>query len=81
MNCRELAELLFEFVSGELAPERCALLEEHLKRCPPCHVYLETYRLTIHISGRLPCRSLPADCEERLRAVVEPFFQNQQPDC
>ncbi len=73
MNCRELAELLLDFVNGELAAEQCQCLEEHMHACPPCEVYVETYRLTIRLTRQLPCAGgeLPEHlwcrCEEMLK--------------
>jgi anti-sigma factor RsiW len=71
VDCRQLAELLFDFVSGELPDDRRALLEEHLRVCPPCVVHVETYRVTIRLTRCLPPRPLPDDVERRLRKVWE----------
>ena len=71
VNCRQLAELLFDFVSGELSEDRHASLEEHLRACPPCLVYVETYRLTIKITRKLPPVPIPPELERRLRDVQQ----------
>ena len=70
MNCRELAELLIDFVSGDLPPEHHKLLQEHLGECPPCVTYLETYQMTIRITRKLPCQPLPEAFKERLRKAM-----------
>jgi anti-sigma factor RsiW len=70
IDCRQLADLLYDFVSGELPDDRLALLEEHLRLCPPCLVYVETYRVTIRLTRKLPPVPMPADCERRLREVL-----------
>ena len=71
IDCSQLPELLYDFVSGEMAEDRRALLEAHLRACPPCLVYTETYRVTIRLTRRLPCPPLPPDAEQRLRARIE----------
>jgi anti-sigma factor RsiW len=71
MTCRELAELLIDFVADELPPERRQLLEEHLSLCPPCVAYLESYRLTIQLTRRLPCAPLPAELVARLKKAMD----------
>jgi anti-sigma factor RsiW len=71
MTCRELAEALIDFVSGELPEEHRARIEHHLRMCPPCVTYVETYRLTIRLTRRLPCAKLPPEMEKRLRAALE----------
>ena len=66
IDCQKLCEMLFEFVSGELPDEHRQLLEEHLKACPPCVVHVESYRVTIELTRKLPCQSLPTEMEQRL---------------
>jgi anti-sigma factor RsiW len=79
ITCRELAELLIDFVSDELPPERRARIEQHLKLCPPCVAYLESYRITIRLTKRLPCQPLPPELERRLRAALEEIRREQNP--
>ncbi len=77
MNCRELAELLIDFISGELPPDHHQRIQEHLGACPPCVTYLETYQLTIRITRKLPCQPIPPALKERLeKALAE--FQSEQ---
>jgi hypothetical protein len=71
MNCREFAELLIDFLAGELDPEHQHEADGHMRCCPPCLTLLETYRLTIHLSQRLPCQPLPPSCEQRLLALLD----------
>lgn len=71
ITCRELVELLIDFVSGELPPEHRARVEQHLSRCPPCVNYVETYRLTIRLTRQLPREEeLPAELKRRLQAAL-----------
>jgi anti-sigma factor RsiW len=71
MTCCELTQLLLDFLDGTLADEQRRQVEEHLGKCPPCVVYVETYQITIRLSRRLPCAELPDHlrrrCEELLR--------------
>jgi len=71
ITCCELIQLLIDFVSGELPPEHQAHVEQHLRRCPPCVAYMESYQLTIRLTRRLPCEPLPPEVERRLRAALE----------
>jgi anti-sigma factor RsiW len=71
MNCREVVELLIDFVSGDLPPDRHLRLEQHLKLCPPCLAYLQTYRLTIQLTHQLPRHGPPPQpVAERLYASL-----------
>jgi anti-sigma factor RsiW len=79
INCRELAEFLIDFVSDELPAEHRAHIEQHLKLCPPCVAYLESYRMTIRLTKRLPCEPLPPELEKRLRAALEELRREGNP--
>jgi anti-sigma factor RsiW len=70
ITCRDLAELLLDFLDGSLPPEHRQRIEQHLERCPPCVVYLETYRITITLTRKLPCQPLPAELAHRLRTAL-----------
>jgi len=54
MKCRQLAEFLMDYVSGELPEENRALFELHLSRCRNCHEYLVQYESTIK-AGKIAC--------------------------
>ena len=79
ITCRELAELLIDFVSDELPPEHRTHVEQHLKRCPPCVVYLETYQLTIRLTRKLQCHPLPEHLADRLRRALEEIRKCEPP--
>lgn len=70
MTCREVAELLIDFVSGELPAEIQEHLRQHLNRCPPCVTYIETYKLTIRITRELPDAPVPPSLKARLEAAL-----------
>ena len=74
ITCRKLAELLLEFVAGELPPELREHIEEHLEWCPPCVTYLETYKTTIRLTRQLPCRPLPEGLKRRLEDALGGYY-------
>jgi hypothetical protein len=79
VTCRELVELLIDFVSDDLPAEHRERLEQHLRRCPPCEAYLASYRMTIRLTRQLPCEPLPPELEARLRAALKEFRQGDSP--
>jgi anti-sigma factor RsiW len=50
LTCRELADFLGDYVSGELSPEVRMVFEEHLAECPDCVTYLRTYEDAIRLA-------------------------------
>jgi anti-sigma factor RsiW len=47
MTCQELTEFLMAWLDGELPQEQAAVFEHHLKLCPDCDSYLESYRQAV----------------------------------
>ena len=66
MTCKELVELVTEYLEGTLSTLDSARFEEHLAECPGCRTYLQQMRQTIHVLGGLPEESLSADSREEL---------------
>jgi len=66
-NCQELLGSLSLYIDGELPPELCRELEQHLAECDNCRVVLNTTKRTIdlvHVPLENP--DLPEDVRERL---------------
>jgi anti-sigma factor RsiW len=72
LTCKELVGLLLDFLDEDLSPAQKARIEDHLCGCPPCHAYVESYRLTVHIAHRLRAApaELPPHLADRLRNVM-----------
>jgi anti-sigma factor RsiW len=54
LSCREVVELLGDYLEGAMAPDDRARLEEHLAGCDGCDAYLEQLRTITRLGGRLP---------------------------
>ena len=51
---------------------QAAVFQEHMRECPPCEVYLDTYQETIRL-GKCICEpdgSMPADVPEELVQAI-----------
>jgi len=77
MTCRELDELLFEYIQGELDSDLCQHISRHLSDCRPCVDYVETYRVTIQLTRRLPTAPLPPELAERLQEALRSFKEQE----
>jgi anti-sigma factor RsiW len=49
VTCREFAEFIGEYLSGELPSDVTAQFERHMSRCANCDAYLANYRMTIDL--------------------------------
>lgn len=70
MTCKELVELVTDYLEGVLAPENRTRFDEHLAACPFCTIYLEQMRQTVKTLGTLPEDTLPP---ATLGALLEHF--------
>jgi anti-sigma factor RsiW len=70
ITCRDFAALLMDFVSDQLPPERRDLIEQHLGHCSPCLAYVESYRILVEVTPRLPATPLPPRLEQRLQTIL-----------
>ena len=66
MPCRELVELITEYLEDRLSPTDRSRFEAHLTECEPCRTYLEQFRQTIRALGRLPEESLSVEARNTL---------------
>lgn len=67
LSCRELVELVTEYLEGALKPDERARFEEHVMTCVPCRAHLEQMRDTIELVGRLEEDALSPEAELDLR--------------
>lgn len=66
LRCRDIVELLEDYLDGALDPETTSALEAHLADCQDCTAFINTYRGTVQSSRALSERQLPRELRERL---------------
>lgn len=66
LACREVVELLSDYLEGALPAAERARVEAHLETCPECVAYLAQLRTTIGALGRLREDEVPVRMLERL---------------
>jgi anti-sigma factor RsiW len=69
ITCRELVELVTEYLEGGLAQPDRGRFEQHLEICEPCSAYVEQIRLTIVASGAISEEQLDPEARAELLAV------------
>jgi anti-sigma factor RsiW len=53
VTCRELVEVLTDYLEGVLTAEARADIERHIVICSGCSNYVEQFRSTIDLLGRI----------------------------
>ena len=70
IECRQIAELLGDYLDGSLPKRTAELLEWHIEGCGPCVAFLNTYRGTIRATRTLRDVDVPPELKKRLLAVL-----------
>jgi predicted anti-sigma-YlaC factor YlaD len=66
LTCKELVELVTDYLEGALTPAERARFDAHLAGCRGCRAYLDQMRRTIRMLGTLTEESVPTEARERL---------------
>ncbi|HEY7366501.1 MAG TPA: anti-sigma factor [Methylomirabilota bacterium] len=70
IECRQIAELLADYLDGSLPRRTAELLEWHIDGCAPCVAFLNTYRGTIRATRSLRDVSIPPELKQRVLTVL-----------
>jgi anti-sigma factor RsiW len=66
LTCRELVELVTDYLEGALLPHERRRFEHHIALCDGCTTYLDQMRTTIALAGRLSVDSVSPEAEAAL---------------
>jgi hypothetical protein len=78
IECRQIAELLGDYLDGTLPGHTQQLIDFHIDGCPPCVAFINTYRGTIGAARTLGDVPIPAELKKRLLAVLKSDRAPQQ---
>jgi anti-sigma factor RsiW len=72
LSCKQLVELVTDYLEGALSPADRQRFDEHIAVCPRCRAHLRQLRDTLRVLGSLPEEALPASAtDDLLRAFRE----------
>jgi anti-sigma factor RsiW len=71
LTCRELVELVTEYLEGGLSRRDHARFSAHIDGCENCTRYLEQFRETIRLTGTLREDDLSIEAAATLLAAFE----------
>ena len=66
MSCRELVQVVTDYLEDTLPEADRARLEAHLATCPYCEEYVAQMRQTIQALGELPAEPIDPARQEKL---------------
>jgi anti-sigma factor RsiW len=70
LTCEQVANLIRDYLNGELTPEVTATFEDHLRRCTDCVAFLKTYQQTVQAVQSLSYEDVPPEVQIRVRQFL-----------
>jgi anti-sigma factor RsiW len=67
LSCREVVELVTDYLEGAMPAAQRRRFESHLAACPDCTIYVDQLRALHDRLGRLEPADLSASAERELR--------------
>jgi anti-sigma factor RsiW len=69
MKCREMVELMTDYLEGALSPNDRRRFDDHIAGCDGCRAYLAQMRRTVRVLGRLTEDAIPEHVQRELLAA------------
>jgi len=79
LRCRDVGQLLYDYVEQRLEPPVSQQLEQHLADCPGCLAFINTYRQTMRLSSDLRCEDIPSELQQKLRSFIKTRLASHRP--
>ena len=73
LSCREIVELVTDYLEGDLDTETRTALETHLDLCPGCARYVEQIGETVSTVGEVSSENLSAEAQAGLLEAFREF--------
>lgn len=71
IECRQIADLLGDYLEGSLPRSTHELIDFHIDGCAPCVAFLNTYRGTVEAARKVADIPIPPELKKRLLAVLK----------
>ena len=73
-GCPDIVQLFSEHLEGEISAGVCAVMEEHLARCPSCRSRCDSLQRTLALCRSAPLPEVPPAVQADVRQAVRKFI-------
>jgi anti-sigma factor RsiW len=77
MPCRELVEVITDYLEDGLSDRDRLRFEAHLADCDACRDYVDQFEQTIALSGRVEAEQLPPRLRDELQSAFHAWRSEQ----
>ncbi len=75
--CREVVEMVTDYLEGALSRRDRRRIEHHLAGCPHCSAYLEQMRETLRLTGRLMTDDLSPEMQREFGEIYRRWVSGE----
>jgi anti-sigma factor RsiW len=79
ISCREVVEIVTDYLEDALSAEERARMDAHLEACPPCVLYVEQIRTTRRLAAEAAAELEQRPDREALLAAFREFHRGAHP--
>lgn len=76
LTCKELVEVVTEYLEGRLPPTERVRFEEHVAFCSWCRTYLDQMRETVRLTGTFRENDLSPEARDGLLRVFRDWKES-----
>ena len=70
LTCRQITDLIIDYVTEEMAQVALMDFEAHLRLCKDCDAFLKTYCQVIRVTRALRYEDIPAEMIDRVQQFL-----------
>jgi|GEM_PF-577736 anti-sigma factor RsiW len=70
VSCKTITDLIWKYVSNRLGPTLKREFEKHLRICPDCVNFLNTYKKTVSLAPSISASTIPVKVRANARAFL-----------
>lgn len=78
LTCRELVELITDYLEGALTPDDRSRFDAHLAACGNCTQYVAQFRETIRLTGTLRTDDVTSEAASALLAEFSAWKRGER---
>ena len=73
--CPDIVQLFSQHIEGEINSSTCALMEEHIARCPSCRARCDSLQRTLAMCRSTPLPEVPQKVQASVRQALQRFIE------
>ncbi len=80
-TCKKLLTELSSYLDNELDSDLRVEIETHMRRCPDCHIIIDSTRKTVQIYRGCDAYEVPTSLHERIEQAVKMHIEKSTGKC